>query len=363
MVETRIQTEAGRPLERRIMTSMNRRYLAFEDAIDDAQSTFVGPDYGPEPDDGGTVTIHTDSSDVTVDPDCGQTVTVTTDGDDVDVDLTTQMVDDLGDDDDFDDSIDVLASRRTSSGPDDLFWNEDYDEDGLLSAYVDYGSSHADLYEYPQGHYNVSISKPGEDDYDRDFSDVDDAYNWADDQLKSGRIASRRNSCVEQGELFDDESNHEKRNRQIPYHDADNPRVDKIVRRDENKNKKNHGLKKSNYDLRLERNSQVRHLASAGEDFWWDSFKYGFKSVRPSGAKTMGGQKDSYSDVYTIGYVYKGYSGIAEWEPEYGSVRLTVSDRNGEYYEDFLDAADDAESCGASIGKDLVEIIDDISKN
>lgn len=77
----------------------------------------------------------------------------------------------------------------------------------------------------------------------------------------------------------------------------------------------------------------------------------------------MGGQKDSYSDVYTIGYVYKGYSGIAEWEPEYGSVRLTVSDRNGEYYEDFLDAADDAESCGASIGKDLVEIIDDISKN
>lgn len=96
------------------MTSMNRRHLAFEDAIDDAQSTFVGPDYGPEPDDGGTVTIHTDSSDVIVDPDCGQTVTVTTNGDDVDVDLTTQMVDDLEENDDFDDSIDVFASRRTS---------------------------------------------------------------------------------------------------------------------------------------------------------------------------------------------------------------------------------------------------------
>lgn len=95
--------------------------VAFDDAIDqitDADSdssTFIGPDSHVESDDSGTVSIHTDSSDLTINPDDGQSVTVTTDGDDVDVNLTKSIINDLGSDvDSFTACDDHLASRRIS---------------------------------------------------------------------------------------------------------------------------------------------------------------------------------------------------------------------------------------------------------
>lgn len=96
--------------------------VAFDDAIDQItdvdsdSSTFIGPDSYLEPDDSGTVSIHTDSSDLTINPDDGQSVTVTTDGDDIDVDLTKSIINDLGSDvDSFTACDDHLASRRISS--------------------------------------------------------------------------------------------------------------------------------------------------------------------------------------------------------------------------------------------------------
>lgn len=85
---------------------------AFDDTLD--QITDQYSDY-PVEDEDGRISIHTDSSDVTINPECGRSVTVNTDGDDIDVSLTRDVVEDLGSDvDSFVACDDHLASRRVS---------------------------------------------------------------------------------------------------------------------------------------------------------------------------------------------------------------------------------------------------------
>lgn len=85
---------------------------AFDDTLD--QITDQYSDYPVENED-GRISIHTDSSDVTINPECGMSATVNTDGDDIDVILTKDFIDDLGTDEEFDDSADTLISKRSSS--------------------------------------------------------------------------------------------------------------------------------------------------------------------------------------------------------------------------------------------------------
>lgn len=85
---------------------------AFDDTLD--QITDQYSDHQTE-DGHGTVSVHTDSSDLKINPECGMSATVNTDGDDIDVVLTKNVVNNLGTDEEFDDSVDSLISKRSSS--------------------------------------------------------------------------------------------------------------------------------------------------------------------------------------------------------------------------------------------------------